>query len=139
LNTKLLSHNIRWPSPTFPVPGKNTAVHNPLNITSLVFVCKRTSVSHNTVTLMNKMFRINLSKKYVNRAKFNFFLTRVPNYAIYLRLHGVICTELRRYLRDYKSLYRFLFELKKYTLKKLGSKLCKQITIYRKHYVVIVK
>jgi len=61
---------------------------------------------------MNKMFRINLSKKYVNRVKFNFFLIRMPNYAIYLRLHGVICTELRRYIRDYKSLYRLLFELK---------------------------
>jgi len=58
------------------------------------------------------MFLINLLEKYVNRVKFNFFLTRVPNYAIYLRLCVVICTELRRYLRDYGSLYRFLFELK---------------------------
>jgi len=61
---------------------------------------------------MNEIFRTNLSKEYVNRVKLNFFLIRVPNYAIYLRLYGVICTELRRYSRDYKSLYRFLFELK---------------------------
>lgn len=112
LNTKSFSHNIRRPSPTFTVPDKNTAVHNPLNTTSLVFVCKRTSISHDTVTIMNEIFRTNLSKEYVNRVKLNFFLIRVPNYAIYLRLYGVICTELRRYSRDYKSLYRFLFELK---------------------------
>jgi hypothetical protein len=61
---------------------------------------------------MHKMFLINLSKKYVNTVKFNFFLIRVTIYAIYLRICGVICTELRRYLRDYKSLYRILFELK---------------------------
>jgi hypothetical protein len=106
------SHNIRRPSPTFTFLDKNTAVHNPLNNTPLVFVCKRTSISHDIVTIMNKIFRNNFSKKYVNRVKFNFFLIRVPNYAIYLRLYGVICTELRRYLRDYKSLYRFLFELR---------------------------
>jgi len=63
----------------------------------------------------------------------------VPNYAIYLRLYGAIRTELRRHLRDYKSLYRFLLELKKYTVKRLGNKLCKQITSYRKHYVAIGK
>lgn len=129
MNTKSFSHNIRRPSPTCRFPDKNTAVHNPLNITSLDFVCKRTSISHDTAASMNNMFLTNLSKKYVNRVKSNFFLIRVPNYTIYLRLCGVICTELRRYLRDYKSLFRFLFELKKYTLKRLGNKLCKQIKI----------
>jgi len=82
------------------------------HLTSPAFVCKRKSISQDTASSTNNMFLINLSKKYVNRVKFNFFLIKVLNYAIYLRPCGVVCMKLRRYLRDYKSLFRFLFELK---------------------------